>query len=182
MGRLSERLRISSKLFARQTYIARTPLGKYIILAACILHYGWAFLLAWEVEAAKATPTAVLVNIFGGRVGTVLVLVVVASLAFAFLCQRAYRPISSFLYGNMLFPQLWLLLMSASSGIYSAWVGHYADGVARAPAFILADQMPIVILCLLYGCAIMEIGRDKLSFTEPTTFSGEKPPERLNEP
>jgi hypothetical protein len=149
-------------LFWSRTYVARSPLGKYIILAACLLHYGWAVLLMINTHSSGATPVAVLVSQFGGRWSTVATLTTIASLAVGFLNIRVFKPISSGLYGLLLFPQLYLLILSAGSGILCAVHGHYSDGVIRPSLFILADQSPIIVLTILYGTAIIEIGRNKL--------------------
>lgn len=150
------------KLFGSGTYVARSPLGKYIIMAASFLHYGWATLLILDRRAGEATPVAVVVHQFGGRLPTIICLIGIASLAIVFLNIRVFKPISSGLYGLLLFPQLWLLVLSAGTGIMCAINQHYADGVMRPSLFILADQSPIIVLTLLYGTAIIEIGRNKL--------------------
>ena len=152
------------KLFGSGTYVARSPLGKYIILAACLLHYGWAILIFIDTYSERATPVAVLVSQFGGRWGTIISLVIIASLAISFLFIRTMRPISSGTYGLLLFPQLYLLVLSSGTGIMCAFHGRYADGVLRPSLFILADQSPVIVLALLYGVAIIEIGRNKIHF------------------
>lgn len=153
------------KLFGSGTYVARSPLGKYIILAACLLHYGWAVLLTFDNHSSEATPVAILVSQFGGRWSAIITLSTIASLAVGFLNIRVFKPISSGLYGLLLFPQLYLLILSAGTGIMCAVHCRYADGVIRPSLFILADQSPVIVLTLLYGVAIIEIGRNKLPWS-----------------
>jgi hypothetical protein len=132
-----------------------TFLGKYVILTASLLHIGWAVLLLVDEQAGGSTPLHILLGICGGRYRTafVLALVAVAAMAFPFV----QTPISNVSVVLMLMPQQVLLLISSGAGIRAAAYGHYADGVARSGAFILADQMPMVLLSLLYIVMVLQV-------------------------
>lgn len=54
-----------------------------------------------------------------------------------------------------LLPQQVLLSSSAFSAILSSSQGHYPDGTIKPPVFILADQLPMVILALVHFAIIM---------------------------
>ena len=56
----------------------------------------------------------------------------------------------------LLLPQLFLLLLASMSGIMSSLHGQYVDGVIRPSLFIFADQLPIILLSLIYGLAIYD--------------------------
>jgi len=138
----------------RQLRISQVALGKYIILYACILHLMWAILLLINPMAGNATALAILLQIFGGPIRTAVILFVVAVTAmwFPFLRYTVSKRALAF----MLIPQQLVMLMSAGNGIYAAAVGHFSDGVARAHEFILADQLSVILLALLYSVAILE--------------------------
>ena len=55
----------------------------------------------------------------------------------------------------LLLPQQTILVISASGALRAAVQGHYADGVARPGAFILADQLPVVVLMLCHWWALV---------------------------
>lgn len=138
----------------RDSRIARANLGKYIILFASSIHIGWALLL-WATPAAEgATPVHILSVVFGGPVRTAVVLLIVASaaLAFPFIRYTVSRPTLAL----MLIPQQAVLIMSALAGARAAWIGHYSDGVPRPWAFILADQLPVILAAVLYTTAVLE--------------------------
>lgn len=150
------------KIIGLDTYITRSHLGNFIIFAACLLHYGWAILLAINPITAIATPVGAIVDQCHGRLGAIIVLMTVSTLALIFIKIRSMRFVTSIIYGLLLFPQFWLLILSSGTGITAVVQGHYFDGTVRPPAFILADQSPIIILCLLYGSAIIKIGHNQI--------------------
>ncbi len=144
----------------RSARISRAHLGKYIILLASIMHVGWAMLLFMSYDAAAATPIALLVQVFGGRYRTGIVLVIVAVLAVAFIRLKATNQERDNRLVFMLVPQEFILLLSAIAGVWAVCQGHYADGVIRAWPFILADQLPVILIALLYTAATVEASLD----------------------
>lgn len=136
--------------------ISRVGLGKYIILLACLLDASWALLLRFP-GAGAATPLSLIVRICGGpgRAAIVLTLTSAAAIVFPF---RRYG-VSVVQMGLHLIPQQVVLLVSALGGARAIVDGHYADGVERSSAFIAADQLPIILLALLYTVVVLEVAR-----------------------
>jgi hypothetical protein len=132
-----------------------TFLGKWVILAASLLHIAWAVLLLVDERAGASTPLHIVVVICGGRyrAAVVLCLVAVAALAFPFI----QIPVSNLAVTLMLLPQQIVLLMSAGAGVRAALYSHYADGVIRPQAFILSDQMAMLALALLYVVTVLQV-------------------------
>lgn len=138
----------------RDARLSRVALGKYIILFASVLHLAWATLLLVSPDAGGSTPVAVVVLVCGGQYRAAFVLAVTSLMGISYLFIR--REVTNGVLATLLLPQQFILLMSAGAGIYATWVQHYADGVARGWAFILSDQLPIVLLAGLYTIAVLE--------------------------
>jgi hypothetical protein len=134
--------------------LSRVPLGKYVILFVSLLHLGWAALLVFSPAAANSTPVRVISDICGGSLRTAFVLAVTAVAAVCFPFIR--YTVSNIGLCLMLLPQQSILLMSAGAGIRAAALGRYADGVARPWEFILSDQLPVILLALLYTAVVLE--------------------------
>ena len=56
----------------------------------------------------------------------------------------------------LLMPQQLLLLLTSVSGISSAFNQQYIDGVGRPGLFIFADQLPIILLGIMYCFGMYE--------------------------
>lgn len=83
----------------------------------------------------------------------------ITSLSFLFaglLATASFKVKDKFTNFLMLLPQQILLLLASMSGVVSTIRGQYIDGVIRPSAFIFADQLPIILLSLVYGAAIYE--------------------------
>lgn len=145
--------------------IAKTGLGKFIILAGCLLHLAWATALIWDSKAAGATPLSAIYYICGGNAWfTVAALIVASTLSLRYLTLKAHAMIKPGKYALLMIPQLWLLSLSFLAGVYASWKGYYIDTVAqpglytivhRPHLFILADQLPVMVLALLYLIAVV---------------------------
>lgn len=138
--------------------IAKTSLGKYIIGATSLLHLGWGILLCISAEAGKSTPVDIFFR-FLNRPTIVVLFLGVSLLAILFLRLRLGQTINARYLSLLLLPQQFVLLCSAGSGILATILGHYADGVARSWTFILADQLPSILIAVLYTTALIEIVR-----------------------
>ena len=134
--------------------LSQTPLGKYILLFASTLHFGWALLLLLDPAAAGSTPIDIIVRISGGAYRGAFTLTVVASMATGYLFLK--RQVSPSAMALLLVPQQLVLFMSAGSGLFAVITQHYADGVPRPWAFILSDQLPVILASLLYTVAVIE--------------------------
>ena len=53
-------------------------------------------------------------------------------------------------------PQQVLLYISAWSSLHAVLQGQYADGAARPPIFILADQLPTIVVAVWHSVAIID--------------------------
>jgi hypothetical protein len=137
----------------RNDRMAKLRLGKHVVAACSTLLLVWAAVLALEHGAAGPTPLKVLTLVCGGPLRTAILLSICAVLALVFPFVR--YPISSRTLTLMLVPQQFVLLTTAGAGLHAAAVGHYADGEPRPWAFILTDQMPIIILAALYTVTVV---------------------------
>lgn len=150
------------KLFSNK-YIARSALGKYIVLSACVMHFYWAILLFISPTSALATPVSVLVTILEGSVPlTIIVLLIVAMLALSFIVIRQNKIVSVNMFSVFLLPQLVVLFLSAERGLVAGWQGKYADGTVCPWAHILVDQSAILIMTFMYLMAIIEVSKSKV--------------------
>jgi hypothetical protein len=64
--------------------------------------------------------------------------------------------------GILLIPQQVILLLSASGALSAMFLGHFADGVERSRAFILADQCHIVLAAIFHTLALILFVRWKM--------------------
>ena len=146
-------------------FIAKTGLGKFIILAGCLLHLGWALLLGIEPRVAGATPLSALFYLCGSdRAITILVLCTVSALSMWYLSLKSHQKVTPTKFALLMLPQLWTLATSLLAGIYASCVGYYLDTVRvpgeftivnRPHLFILADQLPVMVLSILYILAVI---------------------------
>lgn len=143
--------------------LSEASLGKYVILYACLIHFGWAALFICCPISTGSTPVHIIAVVFGGRYRAAVVLVVAALSALFGMRYKAKRPeIAGTGTVVALLPQQALLLMSSFAGILAVASEHYADGVVRVWPFILADQLPIILAGFLYSAVMLEI-----AFNEP---------------
>lgn len=140
----------------RNARIAKIPLGKYIVLFAAALNLGWSALLFIDPDLGGATPLHILVMFFGGPIPTAIILVLAAASGLTYIRIRAVSQDWSEWLPVLLLPQMVLLWMSAVAGILAVLSKHYADGTIRPWPFILADQLPVMLLALLYTATVVE--------------------------
>lgn len=136
--------------------IAKHALGKYIIVAACLLHIMWAGILCFDVRAGNSTPVSIFFAIFDYRIIVIVVFLSVAALSFLFLDFRMRQFVPTRWLSLLLIPQQLTLLLSAGIGIQATIVQEYADGTVRSWAHIACDQAPIVVIAILYTIAVLE--------------------------
>jgi hypothetical protein len=138
----------------RDARLNQVSLGKYIVLFASLLHLAWAVLLLVSPTAGYSTPVAIITRVCGGPYRSAFVLATVAGVAMVFPFIR-YR-LTNRMMAALLIPQQLLLFMSAGAGLWAAVRETYADGVVRGWPFILSDQLPVILLALLYTVAVLE--------------------------
>jgi hypothetical protein len=152
-------------IFQNPFLIARIALGKFIILAGCILHIAWAMLLLIDEKSAGSSPlSAIYMMCDSSRILTILFLILAAGLAMRYLVEKSHHKITLTKFGLLMFPQLWALALSLVAAVYAVSVGYYIDTVAQPGYFILiqrphllilADQLPVMVLSLLYLTAVI---------------------------
>lgn len=118
---------------------------RFIFLLAIALHLAWGGLLLYSPAPGGATPIHQTVVAFG-RYPAAIVLFVVAALALASIVFN----LSSW----FLLPQASILIAASAGGLYAVSVSHYADGVMRPWPFILADQLPTILLAVFHTVAV----------------------------
>lgn len=124
-----------------------------LLIASC-LHFVWGVLLVLDPAAERITVLTPLADLYSPVVGLAL-------LAFAMLgFWSITRPVPSWHTLAALMPQQTVLIMSSSAALYYAVVGHYGDGVIRPHAFILADQVAMVLLTVAHSIVlvVMHVG------------------------
>ena len=133
----------------------RLPIAAYryplIVLYAVVLHYVWAACLIVDPRAGEATSLAWLTQVFRPELAISLLLIVATlALIYVFLFSARY-PWAVLL----VLPQQAVLFISAWTALTAMIEGHFADGVARPTAFIVADQAPAIIAAVLHTAAII---------------------------
>lgn len=155
-----------SWLWRKLKWVISPPPGEiaalYVIGLTSFMFAAWAVLLTWLPAALLATPVAPVAALFGGPVTVTVVLLAAALLAQSAIVFRRLpprRPLPAWLLLLALVPQQILLLVSAFGGIQAVVNGHYADGTVRPWQFIIADQLPVILLALIYTAAMLAAGR-----------------------
>lgn len=152
------------KLGQARTLLSGENTALYVILMVSFLHLTWAALLLSSASAAHSTPVGAVITVLHSRSAAVVALAgtgLLALLAAWFHENPLHRSMRPRYLALLLVPQQILLIMSAAGGISAAINGHYADGVARPWQFILGDQLPVILVALLYTTAILVIGRTR---------------------
>lgn len=124
-----------------------------IISFACALHLVQAIALYIDPAAVGVTSIFTIGRTLGVQL-TVAVLAVVAGLA---LWSQVLR--SGPMKALLLLPQQVVLFISAAGALGYMYVSHFADGVVRPQAFIVADQSVTILLALGHAWALIEILR-----------------------
>jgi hypothetical protein len=118
-----------------------------VVRSVCALHTLWGLLLLAGIDVGDITALASVIrgtdinNKFFG-----VYLLVTAGLAFS----QTLTPSTGKLRYLWFFPQHLLLIRSALSAFEGAYFGQYPDGTIKPGIFILADQLPIVFIMLMY--------------------------------
>lgn len=126
-------------------------LHNFIILYASLLHFIWACLLLLSSAPMMSTPVSGLSAIASTRLGMATILATVSIMAIA--GAEAKKSLKSLL---LLIPQQTVLFMTGLAGITAALRGHYADLTPRPGLFILADQMPAILMGFIYTLGILD--------------------------
>ena len=126
--------------------------GSLIILYAVILHFSWGVLLLLDDSAGWATAVHSVLVWLGPSYATAAIMFVVAIGAAAGL----HRRLAHSLWGvGLMLPQQIVLITSAAGAIQAMALSSFADGVVRPAAFIIADQLPVVLVAIAHTVAIV---------------------------
>ena len=122
--------------------------------AVCV-HTSWAvILLAGGESAVRATP----IHTISGHaqwIGLSLPVLLLATSALAtYGLTKAQSPYTRAL---CLIPQQGAVIATAGGAIAAVISGHYADGVMRPAAFILADQLPSILIAVFHTFAVFDL-------------------------
>lgn len=150
---------MTGRLRGKARLLAGEDQALYVIVIVSFLHVAWSVLLGINPAAGHATPVQPVTDVCGGRYGAIAALGVTSALALGAAWQHRRLQDRSWLRALALVPQQFLLLVSATGGITAAVLGHYADGTVRPWPFILGDQLPVVLVAVLYTTAILAVGR-----------------------
>jgi hypothetical protein len=124
----------------------------WMVYYAVLLHGIWALMLLASDDPFGSTPVNSL--FFGHRFVTAAVL-----LAASLMAVRGIRRKGTRAGWMLIVPQQVLLMVSAVGGVVAAFLGHYADGVARPGLFIAADQLPGVVAAVCHTFAMVDLHR-----------------------
>lgn len=117
----------------------------FIIFYATVLQIITGIILLFSPTAIQVAQLGIFNQIFPYKLGGVLILLSVILAVFADL-KIKNKLVNILLH----IPQEFFLILTAISAILYISLGHYADGVVRSQAFILIDQLPGIILAVLY--------------------------------
>lgn len=123
-----------------------------MILYCVCLHSIWACIILWDHSAIGATAVDALFKVFGSYEALSFALLTTSIMALVALFTRVPWAVV------LLVPQQSLLLISAAGAIGAMVLSQFADGVVRPRAFIIADQMHIVLAALGHAFAIVAAG------------------------
>ena len=132
------------------TNYSRNTETQWIILYVTVLHIIWGTILLIDASAFSTNPIGFFESFFNKTQTASSFLMAAMS---ALVAYKLKDRLTRFL---LLLPQLLLLLLTAMSGVVSSIRGQYVDGVVRPGMFIFADQLPIILLSLVYGLAIYD--------------------------
>lgn len=126
--------------------------GGLLFIYACILQLVWSVLILYSPQALLVTPLLGLTQLIGINHIFVSSILFFTDLAAIYFLAKKDLKASNFIY---LIPQQIILLLSAFGCLQAVILGHYADGVVRSHLFILADQLPNILIAFLYTIAIL---------------------------
>lgn len=129
-------------------------IGELVILMAVVLHYAWSVLLMGYGTHIHSTPLAYFCESLTPQ-NTGYLLSIVATLAVLGLYLNGeLQPWQKALF---MIPQQAVLAISAGTSISAVLGQQYADGIIRHWAFILSDQLPLILLAIFHTAAVLMV-------------------------
>lgn len=133
--------------------IAALPTHWAVIWYACVMHFIWGAALIVNIDAGNVTALSVAVRVFGGHFGAGAAMFGVALLAL-FGIVRFH---ASFEKVWCVLPQQFMLVLSAGAATSAMVNSHFADGVTRPRAFIVADQIPAILIAIFHIIVVIRM-------------------------
>lgn len=138
---------------SQESKMIRSRLPVFILSLIATKHLVWAVLLLWSSNAAGSTSLhEVNQDLYVGRYGTVLVLVVASVLAFSLLWKSRQASIWTAL---AITPQAIIVITAGLGAIKAVLNSHYADLEPRPWEFIAADQITPILILIWHQAAII---------------------------
>jgi len=131
----------------------RRRIRLWVVWYSCSIHLVWGIMMLAGVKV-NATPVSDIIQLSSDIRAIGLLLLIVASLAFYGLVNYRYKIHISLWF---IAPQQVLVFITAWSSLSAALAGQYADGVARPPEFIFADQLPSIVLAVWHTVAVLDL-------------------------
>ncbi len=129
---------------------------RLMVAYASTMHLTWGVLLVFWPDSIGATPVAVFTRAVGSPVLVGITLWGVALMALVGM-SRVTNGLHGWLRTVSLLPQQSVLLVSASASMQAVIEEEYADGTLRSWSFILADQLPALLLAAFYSIGILAL-------------------------
>lgn len=120
---------------------------------AISLHLIWGVSLLNDPSVTHVTALSELhwISTDAGQLG--IILIVFAGLAFLSIIQEGHWSLISCLFLRI--PQQFVLVLSCISALEAIYFGHFADGVQRPVAFLIADQSPAILVVVGYTITVV---------------------------
>lgn len=132
-----------------------------IILSVIALQYIWAAALIVDPTALNVTAIhAILLYHVDDKpsysfpLRILLIVILLSTATFSFLGFFIKRKICTIL---AFVPQQFVMFISSAGLAHFIWLGQFADGVVRTPAFLLADQAAPIFLTIFHTWALILI-------------------------
>ena len=127
----------------------------WIIWYSVALHVIWGVILIVSRDRLITTPTHIIPGPYQFLSGIMLLTVGLSAGVGQLSGHRHYGLLA-------LFPQQFIMLLSAGSALRNVIVGSYSDGYIPAHSphlFILTDQLPTILASLFHTIAVLELGK-----------------------
>lgn len=127
--------------------------NQLIIYYAIVVHFVWGGGLLTAASPVRTSTLNDLYAIVPNHHLVGLLLILIAGLATTGLFLKT-KPV---LFGILLLiPQQFVISLSALTAIAAIADGRFADGVVRPQLFIFLDQLPAIVIAVMYTIAIFE--------------------------
>ena len=130
----------------------RTVINFPIILIAIVQQFLTAVALVWDPQAHYATSIHILYEVLPNSKVLAGFLFMSAFMAGASFSMR--RKVETIM---LMVPQQLMLYLCAGAALHAIAIGEFADGTQRSSAFLLADQVPIILLAVFHTWAMVLI-------------------------